>query len=62
MARKKLVVTRKELGLSQQQLANKVGIHRAYLSNVESGKHNPSLETAAKIARELNRTVEDLFL
>ena len=41
---------RKRLGLSQEQLAEDAGVDRAFISNVERGKRNPSFGTVAKIA------------
>ncbi|WP_077621523.1 helix-turn-helix transcriptional regulator [Sediminibacillus massiliensis] len=60
--RSALVDARKKLGLSQEDLASKVGISRGYLSNVEAGKFGPSLKIASRIAKVLNKSVEDLFL
>ncbi|CDQ17978.1 helix-turn-helix transcriptional regulator [Halobacillus karajensis] len=62
VARKKLVDARKKLDITQEELANRVNISRGYLSNVEKGKHTPSLKTASKLAKELNMTMEELFL
>jgi putative transcriptional regulator len=58
----KLVNTRKQLGLTQEELAKKAEISRAYLSNLESGKYTPSLEVAHKLASLLNMSVDELFL
>ena len=41
---------RKRLGLSQEQLAEEADVDRAFISNVERGKRNPSFGTVAKIA------------
>jgi putative transcriptional regulator len=49
------------VGLTQEQLATNINISRAYLSNIEKGKHTPSLEVAKKISDELNSTIEDIF-
>jgi len=61
-ARKTLLEIRKELGFTQEELANKVNISRAYYSNLEAGKHTPSLKTANNLAKVLGKSVEDLFL
>ena len=61
-ARKTLLEARKDLWLTQEELANKVNISRAYYSNLEAGKYTPSLKTANNLARALGRSVEDLFL
>lgn len=60
--RLKLVNTRKSLGLTQEELASKAEISRAYLANIEAGKHTPSLDVASKLAFLLNKSVEELFL
>jgi len=41
------------LGLTQADLAEKIGIHRPDLSDIENGKHSPTLETVEKIAKAL---------
>lgn len=56
-----LIKARKEKGYTQQELAKKVGISRAFLANIESGKHDPSLRVAWDIASALEKTVEELF-
>ncbi|MBJ8037038.1 MULTISPECIES: helix-turn-helix transcriptional regulator [Bacillus cereus group] len=57
----KITQLRKEKQIIQKDLANKVGITRAYLSNIENGKHRPSLEVALKIAEILDSSVEKIF-
>jgi DNA-binding XRE family transcriptional regulator len=47
-------------GLTQQQLANKVGISKPYLSQLESGKRTGSTEVLSTLARALDLTLEDL--
>lgn len=59
--RTKLIESRKRAKLTQEQLAYKVEISRAYLSNIEKGKHTPSLDVAKKIADTLNTTIDDIF-
>lgn len=44
---------RKKLKLSQEKLAENCGVDRAFISNVESGKRNPSFGTVASIAEGL---------
>lgn len=48
--RSKLVSARKAAGKLQQQIADEVGISRAYYTNVETGDRTPSLNVAVKIA------------
>jgi transcriptional regulator with XRE-family HTH domain len=52
---------RLERGLSQEELAFKVGIHRTYVGGVERGERNPSLRNIASIAHALNITLQELF-
>ena len=41
---------RKKLQMSQQELAEKAGIDRAFISNIEQGKRNPSFGAVANLA------------
>lgn len=54
-------IARVECDLSQQQLAEKVGVTRQTISMIEAGKYNPSLKLCVAICRELNKTLNDLF-
>ena len=47
--------------ISQQDLANAVGVTRLTIHSVETGKFNPSTLLALKIARYFNTKFEDLF-
>ena len=57
----KLKLARGEKGLSQQQLAELVGATRQTLGLIEKGKYNPSLNLCIKIAKTLDKTLNDLF-
>lgn len=46
--------------LSQEDLADKAEIHQTYLSGLENGKRNVSLQVLARIARALGTDIEDL--
>ena len=48
-------------GISQQTLANEVGVTRLTIHSIENGKFNPSTLLALKIARYFNLPVEELF-
>jgi len=48
-------------GLTQSEVARRVGLTRASYTNIERGYKNPSVVTALRIARILNRSVEELF-
>ena len=52
---------RLEQGISQGELADRCGLHRTYISDVELGKRNISLENIERIAISLNRTLSDFF-
>lgn len=52
---------REELGLTQEDLAHKAGIHRTYLSDVERGTRNLSLLNIEKLAAALSVTMSKLF-
>ena len=45
---------RKEAGLSQEALADLVGIARSYMSDIEVGRRNPSLSVVERIADALS--------
>ena len=47
--------------LTQQQLADKVGVTRQTIIAIEAGKYAPSLPLAFKIARTFGVTVEQVF-
>ena len=53
---------RKERNISQEQLASKSKIHRTYLSSVERGLKNISVENIEKISLALWIDVKDLFI
>lgn len=44
---------RKELGLSQEALAAKAGVHRTYVGMIERGERSPSCDIAYKLAKAL---------
>ena len=53
---------RRELDLSQEELAERAELHRTYVSDIERGDRNPSLENIEKLAKALNIKVSDLFI
>ena len=57
----KLKSARAALDLSQQELADKVGVTRQTILMIESGKYNPSLGLCIDICRALDTTLNDLF-
>ena len=57
----KLKIARVEKGLSQQELADLVDATRQTIGLIEKGKYNPSLNLCVRIAKTLDRTLNDLF-
>jgi transcriptional regulator with XRE-family HTH domain len=49
------------LGISQEELAWRAGIHRTYLADIERGKRNVTLRTVANLSRTLEITIGHLF-
>jgi transcriptional regulator with XRE-family HTH domain len=47
-------------GLSQEELAHEAGLHRTFISMIERGTRNPSLEVIRKLAQGLNTTAASL--
>lgn len=56
-----LVRVRGELGISQEELADRAGLHRTYVGHLEQRKRNPSLENVERIALTLNVDILDLL-
>jgi CheY-like chemotaxis protein len=52
---------RSALGISQEELAYRADLHRTYISDVERGARNPSIESIEKLARALQISVSMLF-
>ncbi|MEO6042107.1 MAG: helix-turn-helix transcriptional regulator [Croceibacterium sp.] len=48
-------------GLSQQALANAIGVTRQTVIAIEQGKYSPSLESAFRISRVFGAGLEDVF-
>ncbi len=47
--------------ISQQALANEVGVTRLTIHSIEKGKFNPSVQLALKIASFFKKSVEEIF-
>lgn len=56
-----LAKTRKEKGLTQEELATLAGISRTMMCNIERGEALPSLPVAYRIAKSLKKPIEHLF-
>lgn len=49
------------LNMSQEDFAKKIGLDRTYMSKIEAGKQNLTLETLNKICEGLGITLKELF-
>ena len=52
---------RTDLGLSQQALADLVGVSRQTINAIEKGDYNPTINLCIAICKSLNLTLNDLF-
>ncbi len=51
---------RHKLGLSQEELASRAGVHRTYIGMIERAEKNITLENIEKIAKALKLNIKDL--
>lgn len=61
MKNKKIKMARLECDMSQEDLANAVGVTRQTIGLIEAGKYNPTLKLCLAICKALNKTLDDLF-
>lgn len=66
MAKESKIITnlksvRESIGMTQQELADRIGIRRETILHLENNRYNPSLEMALKIAQVFDLRVEELF-
>ena len=47
--------------LTQEELANKIGVHQTYIGKLEIGKINPSVKKLFKISRALGIKLSNIF-
>lgn len=52
---------RTRLGISQEELASRAGMHCTYLSDLERGQQTPTLDMLNRVARALGVTLADFF-
>ena len=57
-----LTEARKEVGMTQQQLAEKSGVHQVNISRIENGTGNPSVETLQKLAKGMGKKLIIAFV
>ena len=53
---------RKDKGIRQEDFARALGVSRQTISSRETGRYNPSIQLAYKIARYFDLTIEEVFL
>lgn len=53
---------RKERGIRQEDFAKSMGVSRQTISSLETGRYNPSIFLAYKIARYFEMTIEEVFI
>ena len=58
---KRIRRARKDKKISQEELADRVGLHYTTISRIERGISNPPVQTISKIARALKVSLSDLF-
>ena len=66
MAKESNIVTnlksvRESRGMTQQELADRIGMRRETILHLENNRYNPSLEMALKIAQVFDLRVDELF-
>ncbi len=57
----KMQKTRKEKGVTQEELAAKLSMHRTYIGLIERGERNPTIRTLYKIAKALGVQSSELL-
>ena len=53
---------RQRMGLTQEQLAERVGVRREPIMRLEKAQYNPSLKLAVDISRVLGVSIEEIFV
>ena len=57
----KMKQARKEQGVSQTELARRIGVSRQTINMIENGDYNPTIALCLKICHELGKTLDELF-
>ena len=58
----KIETIRKERGILQEEFARALGVSRQTISSLETGRYNPSILLAHKIAKYFGMRIEDVFI
>ena len=61
MKNKRMKIARIEKELSQEQLAEQLGVTRQTIGLIESGSYNPTLKLCVAICKALDKTLDELF-
>ncbi len=61
MKNKRMKIARIECDLTQEQLAEKIGVARQTIGLIEAGNYNPSISLCIDICKALNKTLDELF-
>ena len=61
MKNRRLNPARAALDMSQQQLADAVGVSRQTINAIEKGDYNPTIKLCLAICKALNKTLDELF-
>jgi len=57
----KIKEKRLEVGMTQEELADRTGLHRTYISGLESGTRNPALKNLNKLSKALKISIDSLM-
>ena len=57
----KLKAARATLGMSQQDVANSLGVSRQTINAIESGDYNPTINLCISLCKLLGKTLDELF-
>lgn len=58
----KIEAIRKARGIRQDEFAKHMGVSRQTISSLETGRYNPSIMLAYKIAKFFDMTIEEVFI
>ena len=59
---KTIIRLRKEKGYSQEAFANEAGIDRRYMSDIENGKRNISIDILDRVCNKLGIKISEFFI
>jgi putative transcriptional regulator len=61
MIKNKIKEYRAKNNMKQEELAQRVGVRRETIGNLEKGRYNPSLVLAWNIVKQFNASIEEIF-